>query len=985
MGILDKLKPQPRWKHADPAVRLDAIRDLDDAAEMAVLAESDPDPEVRRAALARIDDPGILGRATTDDADAGAQECAAERLFFLAMNGVDGTALRAVEAIADPKRLSAIAKSDTAEAVCQAALARTSDERALGSIARHAKHSAVATAALERLADPAELKDVALTADQKDVAVVAFDRLFGPDADREALQAVEAAATQKAVAKRARARIQEIEAAEAARLEAEEARRRQAATLAEAVEKLTDVADEAAVEAELARLAESWQQLGEASQPMQARFDAARAAVDEAQARRRREAEEAAERARLQAEAAATREALCARVETLDGDDVLEQLVPIEEEWRSLLPLVGNGPEADRLAERFAVAVAACRKRHELGAKLAETRASLDALVMEAESLPSNDDAAAAAARWVALNREARGLTALLSDALRPAPEDLVSRLDAVGAVFAARETERRAAVEKTRADLLAKLERLAERAGRAHEADSITLREGDRLMRDVKHALEALARTESTRELDAAANKVRSLQEKVAPRVRELREMDDWRRFANAQRQEQLIAMAEAIVASLKADEEAGKESDLPATGRALRELHAQWREVAEAPRQSAQRLWDRFRAATDYIRSRCEVHFAHLREERAENLTQRTAIVEEAESLAESTNWVKTAARFGELQDAWKQIGPVPRDAGRELAQRFRVASNAFFARRREDMNQRKKTWAENLAAKEALCEKAEALAESTEWDSAVRAMKQLQAEWKTIGPVRRNKSDAIWARFRAAADTFFDRYHRRHEIALSSKLAEREALVVQIEELSASQNGHVPPDLAARVQELRTTWNRSVPIPAAGMKPLAERWETAFRQLVEKRADAFANTELDPARSREKMLKLVERVEALLDAGQESQAALSPTEQLAAKLRSALASNAMGGRANEQAKWRSAVGTVREAQASWNRLVPVPGPDGEAMTARVEQACRRVLDEARQHGGGDARRPKSTARPSRPARKPRGRRPKAETAAV
>ncbi len=64
----------------------------------------------------------------------------------------------------------------------------------------------------------------------------------------------------------------------------------------------------------------------------------------------------------------------------------------------------------------------------------------------------------------------------------------------------------------------------------------------------------------------------------------------------------------------------------------------------------------------------------------------------------------------------------------------------------------------------------------------------MKRLQAEWKTIGPVRRNKSEVVWNRFRAAADHFFERYHNRHEIALASKLAEREALVVELEGLAA-----------------------------------------------------------------------------------------------------------------------------------------------------------------------------------------------------
>jgi hypothetical protein len=237
MGILEKLKPQPRWKHADPVVRLEAIRDLDDLVEMAALAETDPDPEVRRAALGRIDDPAILGRAAADESDAEAKERAGERLYFLAMTGVDGTALSAVDAIADPRRLSAIAKGDTAEAVCMAALARTTDQRALGSIARQAKHESVAGAALSMLTDSAELKDVVLTGEHKDVAVGAFNRLMGSEGDVEALQAIETVAQHKAVSKCARARIQAIEAEEAARREADEARRRQEAALCDAVDR----------------------------------------------------------------------------------------------------------------------------------------------------------------------------------------------------------------------------------------------------------------------------------------------------------------------------------------------------------------------------------------------------------------------------------------------------------------------------------------------------------------------------------------------------------------------------------------------------------------------------------------------------------------------------------------------------------------------------------------------------------------------------
>ncbi len=447
----------------------------------------------------------------------------------------------------------------------------------------------------------------------------------------------------------------------------------------------------------------------------------------------------------------------------------------------------------------------------------------------------------------------------------------------------------------------------------------------------------------------------MRKLQEQVAPRVHELREMDEWRRFANAQQQEKLIAMAEAIVASLKAEEEAGTPSDLAATARALRELHAKWHEVAEAPRNVAQRLWDRFRTATDDIRSRCAVHFAKLREERTVNLEKKQAIVEQAEALVSSSDWVKTAERYRELQAEWQATGPVPREAARELFGRLRAASNAFFARRREDLSSRKKIWSENLARKEALCARAEELSTSTEWDAASAEIKRLQNDWKTIGPVRRKQSDAVWARFRAAADAFFERYHNRHQIALASKLGEREAWVVEIEQLALAENGHVPADLVERVQNLRTTWNRAVPIPVPEMKVLKTRWQTALAQLVEKRPDAFAGTDLDPKAIARRMEKLVARVEALLEgeAAMPSANTLSPAELLAAKLRSALASNAMGGRAHENSKWRGALDSMHEAQEAWRKLAPVTDSEAQALETKFHAACRRVSDAARQHG--------------------------------
>ena len=140
--------------------------------------------------------------------------------------------------------------------------------------------------------------------------------------------------------------------------------------------------------------------------------------------------------------------------------------------------------------------------------------------------------------------------------------------------------------------------------------------------------------------------------------------------------------------------------------------------------------------------------------------------------------------------LQAEWQASGPVPRPDTRVVWKRFRDACDKFFTRRNEDLAQRKEVWSANQAKKEALCARAEELAESRDWDKAASELRRLQADWKTVGPVRRSKSEALWQRFRTAADRFFDRYKRRDEIEIESRQADREALAVELEVVPAGR---------------------------------------------------------------------------------------------------------------------------------------------------------------------------------------------------
>ena len=197
---------------------------------------------------------------------------------------------------------------------------------------------------------------------------------------------------------------------------------------------------------------------------------------------------------------------------------------------------------------------------------------------------------------------------------------------------------------------------------------------------------------------------------------MQELRDADEWQRWANLQVQEELCREMEALKA----------EENLDVAGRRMRELQARWKQVALAPRAQGEAMWRRFKTAQDEVFARTSAHFAAQNEERA------------AQSGAEAgaLRARRGAGRFDRLGEDGDARSRRCRPSGRRSArsarghekaiwERFRGACDRFFTRRQEDLKQRKDEWAANLARKEALCAKAEALADSTDWEAAAAQM--------------------------------------------------------------------------------------------------------------------------------------------------------------------------------------------------------------------------------------------------------------------
>ena len=639
-------------------------------------------------------------------------------------------------------------------------------------------------------------------------------------------------------------------------------------------------------------------------------------------------------------------------------------------------------PEPSSEARVHAAAEDAERARvRALSDEAAREAAARDADRRQARLLELADEAAAAAAdpdlktarkRFAAAGREWRDQRAGLE-----VDPGLLVRFAESEAALAAREAAARDADVRSRREALVRLQGLIGRVTAAAESADLSLKFADRALRDVRSALGTMPGLPTKQDADDVTQRLKALQVVLTPKVHELRESEEWKRFANATIQEQLCEKMEALRSA----------DDLEAVARQVHELQVQWRGAADVPRAQADLLWRRFKTAHDEVWARCETFFAAQAAERAENLARKIALCEQAEAHAESSNWIPTADLVKKLQAEWKTIGPVSRGKEKAIWDRFRAACDRFFTRRHADLAERKAVWAENLAKKEALSARAEAAAESIEWDTAAAEIKALQAEWRAIGPVKKTKSEVVWQRFRAACDRFFARYAARHDAARAERIAAREALCAELEGFAAVDDA--PADLAQTVRTLRSRWQQE--IAARGVDPdrarsLDERFGTAFTAVVARWPAAFAGSDLDPEANRKRMEALVERMEDLAKAlagPTPADATLSPTNRLAAMLKEALASNTIGGKASEDARLRAAVEDVHQAQTSWSKIGLVPEDVRRSLTSRIQRATRAIAERAAAVAGPPVvagRRDLPPARGSRPPRPegPRGPRP-------
>lgn len=212
------------------------------------------------------------------------------------------------------------------------------------------------------------------------------------------------------------------------------------------------------------------------------------------------------------------------------------------------------------------------------------------------------------------------------------------------------------------------------------------------------------------------------------------------------------------------EAAEKLADEEDVISAFHQLQELHQQYREIGPVAKELREEVLARFKAASTVINKRHQQHFEDLRAKEEENLARKTALCEKVEELGKTENkgaadWEKRSKEIIDIQNEWKTIGFAPQKMNVKIFERFRAACDDFFGRKAEYFKALKVTFSENIEKKKALVEKAQALADSTDWKATSDKLIALQKEWKTVGMVPKKLGDQLWQEFLGACNKFFE----------------------------------------------------------------------------------------------------------------------------------------------------------------------------------------------------------------------------------
>lgn len=974
MGLKDLFKPA--WRHSNASIRREAIRNLpdQDVETLIEIAISDSEPELRLLAAERLTQEPHLSRVAAGDPGDDVLKLVNQRLNQLWRNVV-------------------VDSPNAGES--QPLLERIGDEAVLADIASTAETPEVRVAAIQRLRSQRLICQVAETPCGKEAGEAAVEKIT----DAELLDRLTRNGANKNIRRLAEERLERIRSLEH-QPTADDLRRLELDDLAKEAKKLADSWNWRYARERYLQIKQEWKRLDPDFQhPSHHQVEEGRVKLEERfKAFEERQARER-ELAEARQEVLEQQEALLDQVEDLLPDTSSEAEAKrdsLATAWEELPELPGQDPSPHE--PEFRQFLAQHREACEIARVDTAATQRLEALASEAEQLAESDPAKGkTTAKLKELLNEARGIK--LQDGnpgpwrsrIQRALEAFQERHEAYQKAAKEANREQQAYLES----LCDQLEHLMQMSD-WHEAleqqkgikqvwrEAGTDQIPTAAMAELKNRYIAANRDfgkwlkqrreeehwerwantnvkeELIRKVEALDNEPDPL--KIAEAVKEAQAawkesgptprkegQELWKRFRaacdqqfvkvkayykerDAKREENLKAKQELVQRAIELRDSTAWDE----TAKIYREMQDQWDEIGPGPRRGEEDAYRRFRDAGDAFFDRLRRHEEEEAAARLEHQEEKVRLCEQAEALADSTDWWDTFADIKRLQEQWKAIGPAPHEQEQQLWQRFQTATQAFFDRLDAARP-------EHLAAKQQLTKEAEQIvtdaAGEEDSSAAAETLKDLQARWKEIGPAPQEEERQLWQEFRRICNDFFEARRERYQELLEGaeeKMGRKQEIVEQAQALSNSRDWKPTGD---RLKALQEQWKEIGSVPFREDRELYQQFRAACNTFFEARDEAIARKNDERYKNLHEKEAICARIE-YINGDVNTAASQDKTLDIAEQLKLAMEENfVLGGRSGDSRN--AARQEVKKLQEEWREYGAVPRKYEQQLWRRYKAA--------------------------------------------
>lgn len=800
---------KPKWQHTDPMTRQQAVQGLETTdPTLSELAQQDPDPAVRCAALERLSDLDLLRRIFSTDADAGVQAAAEARYrTLLAGQTADSPAL--AERL---ERLRHSLNADLRDYLLRHAaepelrlviLEQVDAEPTLAEIAQQDSHPEVRLAAMERVHDPELLDQIARESRNRD------KRLYRRT--RERLDALVA---------------EQVGAAHRERLCAE-------------MENLRWDGESGSNAGRFPKLEQEWREQDASATPE------LRERYIEARSRFMAERQASAGRRNQRLELAASLDALLERLrQTTKADAELRAAVlhathDAPATWAQFGP--AQDAEMRRLDARFQQLVQDIHQQagivqhsHSRADRLREVLQQAETLLQQASEV-HDADIKHLRQRWEGLDRPE---SASLAHEMQSHFDQLLDKLRA----RLQRQTQQRDQEWQDLQELVSQIETATENGESQHATE-----------------LQEQARNRLKHSIGLSRAQMATIEERLQVCAGRLGELRDWRRWGAHQAREQLCTAAEELI---------GLEATPPEIAQRIQQARDAWKAIDHQEGAAPKALWKRFNQACEKAYAPCQAYFEAQNRERRQNLEKKQAICAHLEQFESETDWQQADWREADrlrrrAQEQWYKSGPVNRTDRKTLDRRFqqvvqRLDAHLGGERERE------------LQRRQALIQRVQTLIDSPDLRAAIESAKKAQAEWHPTVQASPRQEQALWQIFRAACDAVFARRQAEQQAVDAERqehLNRKRELCAELESLATAADLEQWMQARTRFHAVQQEWETIGPVPKNEQRALDQRFETAVRQFTQQEQTLRRSSIRETFERLHQRARLCARLEALL----------------------------------------------------------------------------------------------------------------------